>query len=260
MPYESIFTQRVEQVVADEGDSLIERHVEEGVLKRPGLTHEQPFVIRCIKGCARFGAFVIHRVCGVLARSHQGERRFDVVDGARSLAFLAVLAVHVDEVSALRFPDTYGDSSWRTKLHSGQGGLWDVPLRVVVLGGNYWLGVYLVISGFLCSFVLFLRSGPLLQQPYSSERERLGAFGWLSVNFMAGRWARVWPILQCGVFLTWVWGSFLTIGSSTNQAVASELLPWCEGARVWSEVLMLSNFVENPCFGDLWSVALTFQL
>ena len=36
------------------------------------------------------------------SRSRSRERRFDALDGARALAFLAVLAVHVDEVMPLR--------------------------------------------------------------------------------------------------------------------------------------------------------------
>jgi peptidoglycan/LPS O-acetylase OafA/YrhL len=256
MPYESIFERREEATVAEEGDALIERHVEEGVLKRSGLTHEQPCLIRCIKGCAKVGSFVLRRVCVVLSRSQQGERRFEAIDGMRALTFLCVLAVHVDEVATLRYPDSYGESNWRSQIQNGKGGILAIPIRVVILGGNYWLGVFLVLSGFLGSFVLFLRSGPLLQQTYTSERERLLAYNGLSMNFLAGRWVRVWPLLQCGVALSWVWGAFI----SNSAAVKAEVEPWCEGSRLWSEIFLLSNLVERPCFGDLWSVALVFQL
>ena len=66
-----------------ESSSLIERHVEEGVLK-PSISardYEQPLFIRCLKGCAGVGVFVHGRVCAVLSRSFTLERRFDALDG-----------------------------------------------------------------------------------------------------------------------------------------------------------------------------------
>jgi len=69
-----------------------------------GRTYEQPLFIRCLKSCAKLGAFICRRVCAILAHSRSGERRFESLDGARALAFLAVLAVHVDEVSCKDWP------------------------------------------------------------------------------------------------------------------------------------------------------------
>jgi hypothetical protein len=55
----------------------------------------------------------------------------------------------------------------------------------------------LVISGVLVSFVLFLRSGPLLtDRPHASEAEKRRAFGALSLNFLKSRFMRIWPTMQ----------------------------------------------------------------
>ena len=69
MPYVGFGAREAEQ--AEESTSLIERHVEEGVLKPSNTTktyHEQPFFIRCIKSVARLGSFVCGRVCAILTR------------------------------------------------------------------------------------------------------------------------------------------------------------------------------------------------
>jgi len=68
-----------------ESSSLIERHVEEGVLKPSASArdYEQPLFIRCLKGCAGVGVFVHGRVCAVLSRSFTLERRFDALDGKK---------------------------------------------------------------------------------------------------------------------------------------------------------------------------------
>ena len=97
------------------------------------------------------------------------------------------------QVCATRSADTYGASALRGATART---VWVAPFRILTAGGDYFLGVYLVVSGFLVSFVLFLRSGPLLQQAHASERGRASAFAGLSVNFLAGRWLRIWPTLQ----------------------------------------------------------------
>jgi hypothetical protein len=81
--------QPVARPAEDDGESssLIERHVEEGVLK-PSATerdYEQPLFIRCLKGCAGLGVFVHGRVCAVLSRTRSQERRFDALDGRHPL-------------------------------------------------------------------------------------------------------------------------------------------------------------------------------
>ena len=96
-------------------------------------------------------------------------------------------------MASSRYPDTYGDSSFR----SNERVWWKAPFRVVTSGGDYFAGVYLVISGFLVSFVLFLRSGPLLtDKPHASEAEKRKAFANLSINFLKSRFTRIWPTMQ----------------------------------------------------------------
>jgi hypothetical protein len=94
--------------------------------------------------------------------------------GVRALAYLGVLAVHVDKVCAARYPDTYGDSRFRTS--AAHGDLWKAPFRIVTHGEDYFMGVFLVVSGFLAAFVLFLRSGPLMQQVVASLALSLSPF------------------------------------------------------------------------------------
>jgi hypothetical protein len=93
----------------------------------------------------------------------------------RALAYLGVLAVHVDKVCAARYPDTYGDSRFRAS--AAHGDLWKAPFRILTHSEDYFMGVFLVVSGFLAAFVLFLRSGPLMQQVVAS------LFGLLSLSF-----------------------------------------------------------------------------
>jgi len=38
---------------------------------------------------------------------------------------------------------------------------------------------------------------------------------------------------------------------SGNALAASELHP-CTGTSLLADLLLLSNLVESPCFGDLW--------
>jgi len=141
-------------------------------------------------------------------RSRQGERRFDALDGARALAFLAVLALHCDQVAIARFPDSaYGTSAWRDDLT----GIWKAPLRSMVSCGSFFLGVFLVVSGFLSTFVLFLRSGPMLQQQSTSERGRILAFSSISANFIVGRFLRVWPVLMAGMSTTYLWAKLVIL-------------------------------------------------
>lgn len=87
--------------------------------------------------------------------------------GVRALAYLGVLALHADTIAASRYPDTYGDSHFRTS--AAQGDVLKAPFRILMQGEDYFTGVFLVVSGFLASFVLFLRSGPLMQQVHLSN-------------------------------------------------------------------------------------------
>ena len=88
---------------------------------------------------------------------------------------MSVLAVHVDKVCAARYPDTYGDSHFRTSAMHGD--LWKAPFRILTTGEDYFMGMFLVVAGFLASFVLFLRSGPTMQQVAASFRSRQQAAG-----------------------------------------------------------------------------------
>jgi peptidoglycan/LPS O-acetylase OafA/YrhL len=127
---------------------------------------------------------------------------------------------------------------------------------MTILNGDFLLGIYLVLSGFLVFFVLFLRSGPLLQQTYPSEKARLESFAGLSANFILGRWLRLWPALQVSLGGTYLWARYLAHSASAWEAVVSPCGVWEASA----EALMVSNLAPRACFSDLWTVSLLFQL
>ena len=52
---------------------------------------------------------------------------------------------------------------------------------------------------------------------------------------------------KVGVAITFIWAYVL----SGNALAASELRP-CTGTSLVANLLLLSNLVESPCFGDLW--------
>lgn len=94
-----------------------------------------------------------------------------VCSGVRALAYLGVLALHADTIAASRYPDTYGDSHFRTS--AAQGDVLKAPFRILMQGEDYFTGVFLVVSGFLATFVLFLRSGPLMQQVILTNADKV---------------------------------------------------------------------------------------
>ena len=121
--------------------------------------------------------------------------------------------------------------------------------------GDFFFGCYLVISGFLVSFVLFLRSGPLLQQVFPSERDRLHAFASLTANFLSGRWLRVWPVLQVGVGATYIWARYF----SRIAVIDTTVVDAC-ATTSWADLMLVSNLTSNSCFSDLWTISLQFQM
>jgi hypothetical protein len=203
MPYVGFSIEESGDQEARSGEAtslLIERHVEEGVLK-PSImarNYEQPYFIRCIKNCARFGQLAFTKVCRILSRSYGEGRRLDSLDGIRGLVFLFAFGVEVDQAACLIYPGSeYATSAWRQDCF----GLWKTLFRMITLGSSHFLTVFLVLAGFLATFTLFLRSGPLLQKDGLSERERLTSFTHLSMNFLGGRLLRIWPLLQVCVRL-----------------------------------------------------------
>lgn len=180
---------------AGEASLLIERHVEEGVLKPSIMTrnYEQPFCIRCIKNCAKFSQTVYQKVCRILSRSYGEGRRLDSLDGIRGLVFLLAFGVEVDQAAELIHPGTeYGTSVWRQQLY----GWWKTIFRMISQGSSHFLTVFLILAGFLATFTLFLRSGPLLQKEGLTRRARVFSYIQLSMNFIGGRFFRIWPLLQ----------------------------------------------------------------
>lgn len=182
-----------------EATLLIERHVEEGVLKPSIQTrnyNEQSTCIRCIKTCGKFGKYSINKICKILSRSYNREegRRLESLDGIRGIVYLFAFSVQVDQAALLIYPDKhYGESEFRLNYY----GIWKTLFRISIKGSKHYLSVFLILSGFLSTFSLFLRSGPLLQKENQlSGKERIKSFINLSINFLGGRFLRVWPLLQ----------------------------------------------------------------
>ena len=188
-----------------------------------------------------FCRFAARRIVDVVRRPGENDRRMAVLDGLRAIVFLWIHWTHARIIldNASKPWGLVGENRFPP------GNL------------NYAHIVLAVLSGFLSTFTLFLRSGPIFQSVVEKDGLfRLQAFGVLFTNTTAGRILRLYPVLASSMVFTYFSARVDTVG-----VARVDITETCQGVLPWiSSLTLLGNLSRGSCFGDLWTIPLLFQL